>query len=151
MVQRTMIYRVAARVHIAYHTDKNPSDDEWRAYKEDLGKHLADYDGLYSWTAGGGPTSKQRAMSVEFWARQQKKVPIAVVTPSSIVVGMTTALRWFMKGQIQGFSPNDVEAAFDYLHLDAAQRSTVRDVVAALRTELTPPLAPIARAANSKH
>jgi hypothetical protein len=44
-------------------------------------------------THGGGPDGGLRKAAVDFWARQRRQPPIAVVTPSILVVRMAGALR----------------------------------------------------------
>jgi hypothetical protein len=132
-----MSYRIVLRTHVAYHLpSEDPSTDEWTEYMADIGRTIDSIDGVFSLTDGGGPNSAQRAISVKFWEAQAKKVPIAVVTPSTIVVGMTVALSWFIKTQIRAFSPDNVDAAFDYLQLSSLQRTAVFEAVTEMRAQL---------------
>ena len=132
----TMLYEVTARVHVAVHTSESPSDLEWQEYLADIGAKLSAIDGIYSLTRGGGPNASQRSAAVAFWKAQRKEPPIAVVTPSMLVVRMAGALRWFMPGQIKAFGVSNTDGAFDYLHLSATQRERVRNSVRALEERL---------------
>jgi hypothetical protein len=131
----TFAYKVARRVHVAVHGERSPGDEEWGAYLADIGARLGGVDAIYSLTYGGGPDGDQRKHAVEFWRRQPRRPPIAVVTPSLLVVRMAGALRWFMPSQIKAFIPRDVASAYEYLGLDAEQRQAVANAVAELGRE----------------
>ena len=131
----TFKFKLARRVHVAVHSAESPSDDEWEAYLDDIRHWLGFVDGIFSYTVGGGPSSRQRDRAVQFWRAQSKQPPIAVVTPSVLVVRMAGALRWFMPSQIKAFTPRDIDRAFEYLHLAAAERSAVETTLRALAEE----------------
>jgi hypothetical protein len=132
MGRATFAYEVVQRVHVAVHSAQAPSDEEWQAYMADIGQRLPQFDAVYSFAQGVGPSGAQRKMSVDFWKKQARQLPIAVVTPSLLVVRAAGALRWFMPSQIKAFIPRDKDKAFDYLKLTAAQRQSVERTVAAL-------------------
>jgi hypothetical protein len=132
MVQRTFSYQLVGRVHVAVHGAAPPSDEEWHEYLEHIGAHLDRVDALYSFTSGGGPDGAQRRYAVEFWKHKPKQPPIAVVTPSLLVVRMAGALRWFMPTQIKAFLPSQMTAACDYLRLTSEQRRSVERVLVEL-------------------
>jgi hypothetical protein len=131
----TFKYKLARRVHVAVHGPDSPSDAEWEAYLDDIRHWLGFVDAIFSYTVGGGPSSPQRDRAVQFWREQPKQPPIAVVTPSILVVRMAGALRWFMPSQIKAFTPRDLDRAFEYLHLAAAERGAVEATVRALADE----------------
>jgi hypothetical protein len=128
----TFHYKLVRRIHVAVHGRESPSDEEWETYLNDIGQWLRSVEGIFSYTVGGGPSAKQRSFAVEFWKRQPKQPPIAVVTPSILVVRMAGALRWFMPTQIQAFTPRNIQKAFDHLQLSAGERSAVEASVIAL-------------------
>jgi hypothetical protein len=136
MAEPSIAFRLVKRVHVAVHGATPCSDAEWLGYLEHIGARLEAVDAIYSFTLGGGPDTNQRKSAVSFWSTQPKRPPIAVVTPSMLVVRMAGALRWFMPTQIKAFLPRDIEAAFDYLGLDAEQRSATRRTVDALLPQL---------------
>jgi hypothetical protein len=131
----TFKYKLARRVHVAVHSAESPSDDEWQAYLDDIRHWLGFVDGIFSYTVGGGPNGRQRERSVQFWREQSKQPPIAVVTPSILVVRMAGALRWFMPGQIKAFTPRNLDRAFEYLQLGATERAAVEATLRALADE----------------
>jgi hypothetical protein len=133
---RSFDYTIAARVHVAFHGANDPTDREWEAYLRHIGASLRDVDGIVGMTMGGGPNRAQRAYAVEFWKQQSKQPPIAVITPSMLVVRMAGALRWFMPTQIKAFSIHDVSGAFDYLGLDAKQRTAVTETIELLKRQI---------------
>jgi hypothetical protein len=128
----TFKYKLVRRIHVAVHSGESPSDEEWESYLADIAGSLTVVEGIFSYTVGGGPNARQRDRSVQFWKQQRKQPPIAVVTPSLLVVRMAGALRWFMPTQIKAFTPHDLAKAYDYLALVPSERSSVDNAVRAL-------------------
>jgi hypothetical protein len=128
----TFQYKLVRKTHVAVHTVENPSDAEWQAYLDHIKEWIRFVDGIFSYTVGGGPNAAQRDRSVEFWKGQAKQPPIAVVTPSILVVRMAGALRWFMPTQIKAFVPRDMNKAYDYLQLGVGERGAVEQAVQSL-------------------
>jgi hypothetical protein len=130
-------YTVVSRVHVAVHGNVAPTDREWQGYLAHIGKNLSEVDAIVAYTMGGGPNHAQRSQSVEFWKTQPKQPPIAVITPSMLVVRMAGALRWFMPSQIKAFGINDLAGAFDYLRLSESQRESALETITLLKRRLS--------------
>jgi hypothetical protein len=131
----TFKYKLVRQIHVAVHSTASPSDDEWRAYLDNIQEWLRRIDGIFSFTVGGGPNARQREAAVQFWRQQPRQPPIAVVTPSLLVVRMAGALSWFMPSQIKAFTPRNVGKAYDYLKLASEQRAAVENGVRVLARE----------------
>ena len=131
----TFKYKLVRQIHVAVHSAAAPSDDEWRAYLDNIQQGLRLIDGIISFTVGGGPDARQREAAVQFWRQQPRQPPIAVVTPSLLVVRMAGALSWFMPSQIKAFTPRNVVKAYDYLKLASEQRAAVENGVRVLARE----------------
>jgi hypothetical protein len=131
----TFRYKLVRRVHVAVHGPHSPTATEWHAYLENIGEWIHAIDAVFSYTVGGGPDGRQRGQAVSFWQEREKQPPIAVVTPSLLVVRMAGALRWFMPSQIKAFTPANLRGAFDYLRLDGEQRAAVEAALKQLAAE----------------
>jgi hypothetical protein len=136
---KTMTFRVRSRVHIAVQNHETPADEEWTAYLSDIKAHLTEIDAVLTFTAGGGPTAKQRDATLKFWAGETRKPRIAILTPSTFVRTLATALGWAMGQQIRAFGADDLDGAFSYLHLTALQRREAKDELARLRHAISAP------------
>lgn len=117
-----MAYDVSARIHVACHRDVEPSDAEWTAYLAHIEANLARIEGVLVLAPGGNLSFGQQRTSADFWKRQAKTPPIAVVTASRSVVRAAGALRWFMPAQIRAFGTWDADAVFAHLGCDARMR-----------------------------
>lgn len=118
-------YTLVRHVHLAVHSPAVPRDDEWQAYLTDIERRLGTIEALLAFAPGGNLSAAQRKQSTQFWHRQSKKVPIAIITPDIMVVRLVGALRWFMPSQIKVFLPRNLEAALDYLQINSEHRPAV--------------------------
>lgn len=132
---RTFEYRLVRRIHIAVHRPGQPGDEEWRAYLADIERRVDLIDGLLSFTPDGTLSRAQRSEAALLWKQQAKQPPLAVVTPSLMVVRVVGALRWFMPSQIRAFLPRDINLAYEYIKLGTDQRQAVERCVRELARE----------------
>ncbi len=140
----TFQYRLVRRIHVAVHKPGRPDNEQWQAYLAEIGRRVELIDAILVFTPDGSLSRAQRSLATDLWKPQIRKVPIAVVTPSLLVVRVVGALRWFMPGQIRAFLPRDIERAYSYAQLvQSEQRQAVERCVRELAREqgLPDPLA----------
>ncbi len=121
-------------VMLVAHTAKPPNEEEWNAYVGAVQVH--DIEKLRSlvFTDGGAPNTAQRGQLND--ALKGKTSIGAVVSPSALVRGVVTALRWF-NPKIKAFAPDQVDAAFAYLAIrDPRDTALLRAGMAELRVRL---------------
>lgn len=128
-MSKTMLYAIISSTHVAVHSTISPSDEEWQAYLEDIRGSLRLINGILVYTLGGGPSATQRTMANKFWEKQERRPKIVILTSSTAVRGMATALNWFLKTPINMFSLEDFGGAFDCLGTHPAQRDPVMKLV----------------------
>ena len=83
-------------------------------------------------TKGGGPTSTQRKYLNDLLAGRH--VPVAVMSSSTAVRGVVTALSWFNR-KIKAFPPEGLADALTYLEIPNPI-AFIRHEMAKLRTSL---------------
>jgi hypothetical protein len=112
---------------ILAHNAQPPSKDEWAAYfafAEDLGQKTWGADlsrgQVLIFTDGGAPNSAQRAQVNEYVAG--RKLRQSIVTASTMVRGIVTALSWF-NPETSAFAPQAWEPALAHLRLTSEQRA----------------------------
>lgn len=111
MVQ-AFVKTVVGEVMLVAHTAKAPSDEEWKVYVEGVVTHDPARLRSLVFTDGGAPNSTQRRVLNE--ALGGKTSLGAVVSPSTMVRGVVTALSWF-NPMIKAFAPGETDEAFRYL------------------------------------
>jgi hypothetical protein len=112
------------------HAPEPPTDAEWDAYVDVL--MAQPFDGLVVWTDGVGPNAGQRKrLLARLGTREQLT---AVITSSILARGIVTALSW-VNVPIRAFSPNDVDAAIEFIGAGRDRDRVLRAGVA-LRLEL---------------
>lgn len=68
--ERTFYWSNAGNIRICVFGFKDPLDQEWRTYVDDLTAKGKGLKGVLVYTAGGGPNSAQRAYFAELWTRR---------------------------------------------------------------------------------
>ena len=111
----------AGNVRVCVHGAKAPLDKEWHAYVDDLAVNGKGLKGILVYTAGGGPNAAQRKYLAELWTRRGSELPVALMSPSTVVRGMVTALNWVLPKPIRTFNPDHPDEAVRFLKLDAAE------------------------------
>jgi hypothetical protein len=115
------------------HTDRPPTDAEWEPYYDELIKHDPDQLRSLAFTDGGAPSGAQRKQVNDFLKGRASRA--AVVSPSTMVRGVVTALSWF-NSQMKVYSPKEVDAALQYLGVSADELPLVRVEIQLLRKKL---------------
>ncbi|HMJ09902.1 MAG TPA: STAS/SEC14 domain-containing protein [Polyangiaceae bacterium] len=121
VAERTFRWANAGSVRVCVHGLTNPFDEEWRAYVDDLAVNGRALKGILVYTAGGGPNAAQRKYLAELWTRRGSMLPVALMSPSTVVRGMVTALNWVLPKPIRTFPPDQPDEAVRFLQLDAAE------------------------------
>jgi hypothetical protein len=114
------------------------SDPEWKAYL-DFVRLAVEREGIYRilvWTAGAGPTSKQRHQGFEIFKSYAGTLRAAVLSNSPSARGILSAMSWFVKLQYRVFAPHDMDAALAYLEVPLADTKEVKALTEALKGEV---------------
>lgn len=126
---KSMVFKIVGNVHIVLHGASDPKDEDWRLYmnavREEARKMTdADFAKIRTlvFSAGGGPTAKHRKEINEFLGG--RVTPVAIVTSSTIMRGVVTALQWF-NPLVRAFPPEDVVGALDFLKTSSAEANVV--------------------------
>ena len=128
-----MAFTAVDRTMIAVYRDREPTDDEWTTYLEAVAEHGLDHSRHHIVTDGGGPNPNQRKRLNELLAGRAS--PVAVVTGSTAVRGITTALSWFNR-EIRAFSHAEFEGALRHLKIPVEQAAIYRSRVKILQSQL---------------
>jgi len=140
---RNMVFTTFGRFTVVAHTKKPPSEEEWHDY---IMTHKAYFERGMSmrfviFTEGGAPTATQRQKMTDIvaeWARSNPDcIRSAIVTRSSLVRGVVTAISWFLP-IARAFSPENVEQAFAYLEIPPEIIPEIQRVIPLLKAQLTP-------------
>jgi hypothetical protein len=119
--ERTFQWANAGNVRVCVHGLRDPVDKEWHAYVDDLTVHGDRLKGILVYTAGGGPNAAQRKYLAELWTRRGSMLPVALMSPSTVVRGMVTAMNWVLPKPIRTFNAEQPEEAARFLQLDAGE------------------------------
>jgi len=114
------------------------SDPEWKAYL-DFVRLAVEREGIYRvlvWTAGAGPTSKQRHQGIEIFKSHAGTLRAAVLSSSPSARGILSALSWFVKLQYRVFAPHDMDAALSYLEVPVADTGEVKRLTEELKRDV---------------
>jgi len=132
----SMVSTVVAGVCVVAHTADPPSDQEWNHYLDLMERRFAELKAIIVVTEGGAPEAKQRASLSKFWEKKSRKIPSAVLSPSTFVRAFVNAFGWMAGDRIQAFGRTDFDAAFNFLGLTADQRVAVSETLQAQLREL---------------
>lgn len=112
---------------ITCHSSHPASDDEWEAYCtiiENLTRTSPSTMRIIVFTDGGGPNVHQRHRAVE--AAGAGSFPVAVISGSSLVRGIVTALSWMSSVRIKSFKPAEIERALSHLGVKPIELADVK-------------------------
>jgi hypothetical protein len=128
-----MVFSVVGNVMILVHSARPPADAEWNEYLNAF--RVRDPEKLRSiaFTDGGAPNTAQRKALNSIL--EGKTTLAAVVSPSSMVRGVVTALSWF-NAKIRVFRPDEVEEAFKHLGVPKAEHALIWREIHKLRVKL---------------
>jgi hypothetical protein len=131
-----MACTVVGDVFLEVHDRHAPSDEEWQASLDVLGRRMPQIRCGLIVSDGGAPNAPQRqgmARLVEGLGRSH--LPRAVVSASSLARGAVTALRW-MGQEVQAFTPEDLAQALDHLEVPVEARARIMSEIGRLRLKL---------------
>lgn len=114
---KSMVFKIVGNVHIVINGTTEPHDEDWRLYMNAVRSEeqkMTDFAKMRTlvFSGGGGPNAKQRKEINEFLGG--RATPVAIVTSSTIMRGIVTALQWF-NPLARAFSPDNVVAAMQFL------------------------------------
>jgi hypothetical protein len=115
------------------HTSRPPNDAEWDPYIDELVKHDPKQLRSLAFTDGGAPSGAQRKQVNDFLKGQASRA--AVITASTMVRGVVTALSWF-NSQMKVYPPDELEAALQHLGVRPDEVPQVRREIQLLRKKL---------------
>jgi hypothetical protein len=132
----TMRYGRVGSIYVVVHGALPPSNVDWEGWLDHVNREVPMFTGMLVYTEGGGPDAGQRRKTAEMWARQARMPAIAVVTRSSVVRLMVTALNYFLSRPIRGYAPGEIgEALSEHLKVAPGDREEILVAVAvALRS-----------------
>lgn len=94
MAGRTMQFRAVEDVFVVVHKADPPTEQEWEEYVDYCIALPQSCNKTLVLTLGGGPNAKQRnALQKRFLV--EHPMTVAVMTDSTMVRGIVTALNWF--------------------------------------------------------
>jgi hypothetical protein len=129
-----MAYRVHHGVFCVVHGPSNPTDDEWKAYLEYYLANERQCTRTLVVTKGGGPNAKQRSETAK--VIQSSPTRVAIVSSSTIIRGVATALSWFNK-RVQAFHANELDAALSYLEVPEGASKLIQAEMQKLQATIT--------------
>lgn len=146
--KKTMAFGIINVFVVIVHNEQTPSDEDWRSWVEFNFKNVVEKTPVGRYlivSEGGAPTSAQRKMLHESMAAPLSKDPTsirtAVVTPSTFVRGVVTAMSW-LDPIFRAFSPQDIASAYKYLGIPPDYHPDVERMIASLKAELQRSAAP---------
>ena len=124
---KSMVFKIVGNVHIVIHGMTDPLDEDWRLYMNAVRSEEQKTAGFgrmrtLVFSAGGGPTAKHRKEINEFLGG--RATPVAIVTSSTVMRGLVTALQWF-NPLARAFSPENVLAAMQFLGTSESEASVL--------------------------
>ncbi len=132
---QTMGWRDVDGTFVLVHKDAEPSDDEWSAYVEAIGRRFASDGGFRAlvFTPGPGPNMRQRQRLAQ--AAPGIRAPTAVVTTSTVARAIVTLIRLRFPA-ICAFDPGSVEAALEHVGASGEAKNRLRWTLNELRRDL---------------
>lgn len=143
----TMADELVAGTLVVVHKPEPPSSSEWTVHCREIAKRRPGLRGVIVVANGSGPNTLQRQELQEVWGAATPP-PIAIMTRSSVLRGVLTALNWFMSNRLKAFRETDFDGAFDYLGLEASART---EVMVAMRKPAADLGVPLREAAKRAH
>jgi hypothetical protein len=124
------------QIMVVVHNAKPPTEDDWRAYIEGIKSTDLKTGRSIVFTDGGAPNAEQRKILNQTLAGAH--VPGVVISPSTFVRGVVTALSWF-NPSLKVYAPEQLDLAFRYLTFTPDEISRVWDKLDRLRIRLGDP------------
>jgi len=138
---KSMVFKIVGNVHIVIHGTTDPIEEDWRLYMNAVRseeRKMADFGKMRTlvFSAGGGPNAKHRKEINEFLGG--RATPVAIVTSSTVMRGVVTALQWF-NPLARAFSPDNVVAAMQFLGTSDGESSVLWAEAKKLQTSVGAP------------
>lgn len=130
---KNIAYKVIDRLFIVVYAAADPTDDEWQGYLEEVKHHGIERTMQLISTEGGGPTATQRRYLNELL--DGRTVPVAVMSASTRIRGVVTALSWFNRS-IRAFPPSGLSDALAYLEIPQSRMDLIQREMKKLRASL---------------
>ncbi len=130
MTSRNLAYRAIGSLLVVVHSQGEASDPEWDQYMQHVSalRHRSgDSFQMLVYALGGAPTASQRSRLTTALGR--RPVPLAVLSTSSLVRGVVTALSWFNPG-IRSFLPTQLGDALRFLPAPVEPQTVLATVMA---------------------
>lgn len=120
---RAILVRVVQNCVVCIHSAEAPSKEEWDGVMQVVADELAlGRLRILVSTEGGAPNATQRAKLRDVLGHS--KPPIAVMSSSSLVRAVCTAISWF-NPQMRQFPPESLPAALDHLGIPLPDRAAL--------------------------
>lgn len=129
-------WELCGNVFVIVHNQNNPTDEEYKNTLDAYEKHQGQFDSILIHSEGGGPNSKQRKMTADFW--KGKEIPKTVIMTSSVMTrGIVTALSWILPQQrLHAVDKNDFGQAFQILNIENHRQSVLHATIMRLAVDL---------------
>jgi hypothetical protein len=131
----TMADELVGNILVVVHNRQPPASEEWSAHCAGIVAQRAAIEGVVVIANGSGPSALQRQRLQEAWGPGTPP-PIAILTRSTVVRGVLTALNWFMANKLKPFAASDFPGAFRYVKLPEAAWPDVLRVIRRLAIHL---------------
>lgn len=129
------IFDLAGNTLIIVHNSKAPTNEEWFAWVKRMTNR--DYRNVLVYSEGGGPTASQRGETKEFWKTQNFFPKFSVVTESTAVRGILTALVWLgVEKTLRPFPPSAMAEALEWIEVSHFERQMVLEKLVNLQIKL---------------
>ncbi len=122
--------KVLDRLFLVAHGTEAPGDEEWRRCLALIEQHGVERTMMLVYTEGGWPSAAQRRALDALLAG---RVPIAVISRSTLVRIRVAALSWMRGSRIKVFPESGLLSALAYLEVPASRAQLVTREAARLR------------------
>jgi hypothetical protein len=130
-----MVLRAFENFIVSAHTDRPPTDAEWRRVLDEYRRRHSAMDSVrvLVYAEGGAPNARQRAALNEITVGTKLRVAILTSSPISRAVG--TAMSWF-NHLFRVFGAQDLERALNHLQVEGTDRQRLSETLDEARREL---------------
>lgn len=96
----------------------------WENYVNDMRREADRMKGVVVYSAGSGPDAKQRTLVADMWKARGKMPIVAVMSESTVIRGMITALTWLLSIRVESglcaYHPRQAHLALQKMGLGSA-------------------------------
>ncbi len=137
---KNMAFQRVGDYFVLVHNAMAPTEEEWDEWMQQY-----TYASILVVTDGGAPTASQRKRlktrvdelrASPSYVPNKKEPKVAIVTASSFVRGVITALRWFYHDSYAAFPPDHINQALTYLDVPPRYHISMKSTVQAQRLAL---------------